>query len=159
MPRSTTWNGASPRRSASSCAPCTRRSGSVGRAGARSAAWTSFRPRGPLPRRPITTTRLQAVELGLGGKKAVVTGASRGLGRAIALELAGEGCDLAVCARGEADLAAAVDELEGTGVGVFSQMVDVTRAAEVAGFVAGAAAALGGIDVLVNNAGGATPGN
>jgi len=99
------------------------------------------------------------MELGLRGRKAVVTGASRGLGRAIALELAREGCDLAVCARGEADLGEAVDELETTGVSVFSEVVDVAAAAEIAGFVQGAAVALGGVDVLVNNAGGARPGN
>ena len=99
------------------------------------------------------------MELGLKGRTAVVTGASRGLGRAIALELAREGCDLAVCARGEADLAEAVGELEAAGVKVFSGVVDVTEAAAIAGFVEGSAAALGGIDVLVNNAGAARPGN
>src|SRR5205807_1845547 len=99
------------------------------------------------------------MDLGLRGRKAIVTGASRGLGRAIAIELAREGCDLAVCARGESDLGEAVDELEVTGAEVFSQVVDVTAAAEIAGFVEGAAASLGGIDVLVNNAGAATPGN
>jgi 3-oxoacyl-[acyl-carrier protein] reductase len=98
------------------------------------------------------------VELGLTGKKAVVTGASRGLGRAIAIELAGEGCDLAVCARGEADLASAVEELESAGADVFSQVADVTVAEQVRGFIEGASASLGGIDILVNNAGGATPG-
>ena len=95
----------------------------------------------------------------LKGRVAIVTGASRGIGRAIALGLAREGCDLAVCARGESDLGEAVDELEVTGAEVFSQVVDVTAAAEIAGFVEGAAASLGGIDVLVNNAGAATPGN
>ena len=99
------------------------------------------------------------MDLGLRGKKAIVTGASRGLGRAIALELAGEGCDLAVCARGEAHLAEAVDQFEGAGGAVFSEVVDVTQPGEIAEFVEGAAAALGGIDALVNNAGGATPGN
>ena len=99
------------------------------------------------------------MELGLKGRTAVVTGASRGLGRAIALELAREGCDLAVCARGETDLAEAVGELEAAGVKVFSDIVDVTEAAAIAGFVEGSAAALGGIDVLVNNAGAARPGN
>jgi 3-oxoacyl-[acyl-carrier protein] reductase len=98
------------------------------------------------------------VELGLRGRKAIVTGASRGLGRAIALELAHEGCDLAVCARGEADLADAVKEFEAAGARVFSKVVDVTVAEEIGGFVAESPAQLGGIDILVNNAGGATPG-
>ena len=99
------------------------------------------------------------MELGLAGKTALVTGASRGLGRAIAAELAAEGCDLGICARGERDLAEAVEELESAGARVFSEVTDVTDAEEVRAFVAGAAASLGGVDILVNNAGGATPGN
>ena len=68
------------------------------------------------------------MELGLRGNKAVVTGASRGLGRAIALELAREGCDLAVCARGEADLAEAARELGEVGGGtVHAEPIDVAR--------------------------------
>src|SRR5206468_747870 len=101
---------------------------------------------------------LAAVELGLRGKTAVVTGASRGLGRAIGLGLAREGANLAVCARGERDLGEAVEEFEAAGVSVFSEVTDVTDATEVHEFVDGAAAALGGIDILVNNAGRATPG-
>jgi NAD(P)-dependent dehydrogenase (short-subunit alcohol dehydrogenase family) len=99
------------------------------------------------------------MDLGLSGKVAVVTGASRGLGRAIALELARERCDLAVCARGERDLAEAVEELQSTGAGVFSQVTDVTVPEEIREFVAGAVASFGGVDVLVNNAGRAVPGN
>jgi 3-oxoacyl-[acyl-carrier protein] reductase len=93
------------------------------------------------------------MELDLRGKNAIVTGASRGLGRAIALELAREGCDLAVCARGEDDLAQAAEEFEATGVNVFSELTDVTVTREVHEFVETAAATLGGIDILVNNAG------
>src|SRR5205807_2042105 len=102
---------------------------------------------------------LRAMELGLRGNKAVVTGASRGLGRAIALELAREGCDLAVCARGEADLTEAARELGEVGGGtVHAEPIDVTDPEQVRAFVARAAGALGGIDVLVNNAGRAVPG-
>jgi 3-oxoacyl-[acyl-carrier protein] reductase len=99
------------------------------------------------------------VELGLTGRKAVVTGASRGLGRAIAEELVREGCDLAVCARGEEDLRRAADELKSLGARVFDRVVDVTDAAQVASFIDDAAGEIGGIDILVNNAGRAHPGN
>jgi 3-oxoacyl-[acyl-carrier protein] reductase len=98
------------------------------------------------------------VELGLTGKKAIVTGASRGLGRAIAEELGREGADLAVCARHEDELIAAADELRHLGRTVHAQVTDVTEPEQIEAFVASAALALGGIDVLVNNAGGARPG-
>jgi 3-oxoacyl-[acyl-carrier protein] reductase len=98
------------------------------------------------------------VELGLTGKKAIVTGASRGLGRAIAEELGREGADLAVCARHEDELMAAADELRHLGRTVHAQVTDVTEPEQIEAFVASAALALGGIDVLVNNAGGARPG-
>jgi NAD(P)-dependent dehydrogenase (short-subunit alcohol dehydrogenase family) len=99
------------------------------------------------------------VDLGLAGKKAVVTGASKGLGRAIAEELAREGADLAICARHEDELMAAAEELRGHGRTIHAQAADVTVPEQIEGFVAGAVAALGGIDVLVNNAGGARPGS
>ena len=99
------------------------------------------------------------MELGLTGSKAVVTGASRGLGRAIAEELAREGCDLAVCARGEEDLSRAATELRELGTRVFEQVVDVTDPVQVKAFVDAAAAELGGLDILVNNAGRAHPGS
>ena len=98
------------------------------------------------------------MDLGLRGKIAVVTGASRGLGRAIAVELAREGCDLAVCARGD-DLPEAAERFRESGVRVLDRKVDVTDAEQVRAFVADAAQELGGIDVLVNNAGRAQPGN
>ena len=98
------------------------------------------------------------MELGLGGKVAIVTGASRGLGQAIADELAREGCALAVCARGE-DLHQAADAFRAHGVAVFERTVDVTDPSQVREFVAAAVHELGGIDILVNNAGRAQPGN
>jgi 3-oxoacyl-[acyl-carrier protein] reductase len=98
------------------------------------------------------------VDLGLAGKKAIVTGASRGLGRAIAEELAREGADLAICARHREELTAAADELRAHGRTVHAQVADVTVPEQIEDFVAATMATLGGVDVLVNNAGGARPG-
>lgn len=98
------------------------------------------------------------MELGLAGRKAIVTGGSKGLGRAIAEELAREGVDVAICARHADEVRRAGAELEALGTAVFAEAADVTDPAQVEGFVARAAEALGGIDVLVNNAGRAHPG-
>lgn len=95
------------------------------------------------------------MDLKLNNKAAIITGSSRGIGKAIALALAKEGCHVAMCARGEDELAAAAEEIEDeTGVEVFSRVVDITRPGEVEAFVDAAADALGRLDVLVNNAGG-----
>lgn len=99
------------------------------------------------------------MELGLTGRKALVTGGSKGLGRAIALELAREGVDVAICARHADEVERTADELRALGGKVHAQVADVTDPAQVDDFVDGAAQALGGIDVLVNNAGRAHPGS
>src|SRR5437899_9382735 len=98
------------------------------------------------------------MELGLRGRKALVTGGSKGLGRAIAEELAREGADVAICARHEDEVRVAGRELDAFGTTVFAEPADVTDPTQVAAFVAGAAEALGGVDILVNNAGRAHPG-
>jgi 3-oxoacyl-[acyl-carrier protein] reductase len=101
------------------------------------------------------------VELGLTGRLAIVTGGSKGLGRAIAAELLAEGASVAICARHEnelAETAAELSEAMGAGQQLLALPCDVTDAAQVTDFVAAAAAALGGLDILVNNAGGARPG-
>lgn len=98
------------------------------------------------------------MELGLSGRRAVVTGGSKGLGRAIARELVGEGAAVAICARGTDELERAAAELRGRGGRVHSVVADVTDPDQVEQFVKGSAAELGGIDILVNNAGGARPG-
>ena len=89
----------------------------------------------------------------LGGRKALVTGASRGIGRAIALALAGAGADVAVTARAAADVAETAAEIAALGVGAVSLSLDVRDAEACAAVVAEAAGLLGGLDILVNNAG------
>jgi NAD(P)-dependent dehydrogenase (short-subunit alcohol dehydrogenase family) len=98
------------------------------------------------------------VELGIGGRRAIVTGGSKGLGLAIARELAREGVNVAICARNEEEVTAAADELRAHGTVVHAQPADVTDSDQVRDFVARSAEALGGIDFLVNNAGRAHPG-
>ena len=99
------------------------------------------------------------MDLGLAGRAAIVTGGSKGIGRAVALELAIEGADVAICARHDDELAEAAEELRTTGRTVHAQAADVTDAEQVRDFVARSAEALGGVDILVNNAGRAHPGN
>src|SRR5215471_9186716 len=99
------------------------------------------------------------MDLGLGGRRAVVTGGSKGLGRAIAAELLAEGAQVVICSRHEAELEATAAELRKDGGTVTALRCDVTDAGQVAEFISAAASALGGgIDILVNNAGGARPG-
>jgi 3-oxoacyl-[acyl-carrier protein] reductase len=99
------------------------------------------------------------MDLGLKGKVAIVTGGSRGIGRAIALTLAAEGCNVAICARGEEKLRETEAELKAAGVNVYAGVVDVSQRGEVEAFVHEVAAKLGRVDALVNNAGGAGPGD
>src|SRR2546423_14881642 len=98
------------------------------------------------------------VDLGLAGRKAIVTGGSKGLGRAIAEELAREGADLAICARHQDELGVAADELRQPGRTIHARAADVTDPDQNEAFVASTVEALGGIDVLVNNTGGGRPG-
>ena len=91
------------------------------------------------------------MDLGLKGRKALVTGASRGIGRAIAETLAAEGADLAICARTEETLAEAAESLSRAGGRVFSRSVDVADGDALQGFIAESIAELGGLDVLVSN--------
>ncbi|HJU15915.1 MAG TPA: SDR family oxidoreductase [Stellaceae bacterium] len=99
------------------------------------------------------------MDLGLRGKKALVTGGSAGIGKAIAQVLAREGTDVAICARrqGPLDEAAAAISAE-TGRQIVPIAADLTQAADAERFIREAHAALGRIDILVNNAGSAPGG-
>ena len=94
-----------------------------------------------------------SVEKPLGSAVALVTGSSRGIGRAIALRLATMGAAVAICGRDAAALAATTGEIEEIGVRTFSQVADVTKPAAVSGLVEKCQVALGPITILVNNAG------
>ena len=94
------------------------------------------------------------MDLHLTDKVAIVTGGSRGIGRAIALALADEGVRVAVCARGEDALRATEAELRARGVDALGVVADVERAEDIERLVAEAVARFGRLDILVNNAGG-----
>jgi len=93
------------------------------------------------------------MDLGLKGKVAVVTGGSTGIGFASAMELAKEGCVVAICGRSEKKLAAAKEEFEKNGLSVDTYVVDVTDEGEIKTFVKAIADKYGRIDIWYNNAG------
>lgn len=94
------------------------------------------------------------MDLGLRGKVVVVTGGSRGIGRAVALTCAAEGADVAVCARNQEGIATTLTEIQAQGVRAFGQVADVTQAEHVEQFLHASAEALGAIDSVINNVGG-----
>ena len=98
------------------------------------------------------------MDLGLAGRRAIVTGGSKGLGKAIAAELLGEGAAVFICSRNAAELATAAAQLGEQAASIGARVCDVTDPEQVNAFVAAAAQAMGGVDILVNNAGGARPG-
>ncbi len=93
------------------------------------------------------------MDLGLKGKVALITGGSRGIGKSCAMVLGGEGCNVAVCARGKEGLSAAEEEIRATGAEVLAIPADVSKLEDVKDFVKLAANKFGRVDILVNNAG------
>lgn len=98
------------------------------------------------------------MDLGLKGQVALVAAASRGLGKAAALELAREGARLAICSRSPAIHQAAEEILAETGAQVLAQQADVSDAAQVRRFVGAALDRFGQVDILIANCGGPPPG-
>lgn len=94
------------------------------------------------------------MDTGLQGARVIVTGGSRGIGRATALAFGRAGADVSVCARRAADLEALRGDLETCGIRAHVATCDVGDLAALEDYAAAAAAALGGVDVVVNNASG-----
>lgn len=94
------------------------------------------------------------MKIDIAGKRAIVAGGSRGIGRAIALAFAEAGAGVSICARGAEALAATRDELARFGGIAHSAVCDLSDEAAIPRYIEEAAGALGGIDILVNNASG-----
>jgi 3-oxoacyl-[acyl-carrier protein] reductase len=99
------------------------------------------------------------MDLGLKGKRAIITGATRGIGRAIADALAAEGVDLGICARSETAVRDAVASYGDRGVRVFGGVVDIADGEGLKDWVRTVCRAFGGLDILVVNASAMSDGN
>lgn len=93
------------------------------------------------------------MDLGLSGKKAIVTGSTKGIGRAVVETLLAEGASVAICARDADGVAGAVTELSSLG-SVWGQAVDAADSASLQAFIAAATEQLGGLDIYVHNTSG-----
>jgi 3-oxoacyl-[acyl-carrier protein] reductase len=98
------------------------------------------------------------MDLQLNGKVAMLTGASRGLGRAMAQALAAEGVRLSICARGGEVLEEVAAQLRASDSQVLARAADICDPIAMQSWIEATVAELGGVDILVNNAGGARPG-
>ncbi|MAV86965.1 MAG: hypothetical protein CMM67_01820 [Rhodospirillaceae bacterium] len=98
------------------------------------------------------------MDLGLKDKNAIITGGSQGVGFAIAQGLAREGCNIAIGARGKEKLEESANKLKEMSVNVAPIISDFSASTGCNNFVQKAAEALGSIDIVINNVGGATPG-
>ncbi len=98
------------------------------------------------------------MDLGLKGKVAAVSGASQGIGYAIALGLAAEGANVSISARGAERLDRAVKEIQGKGVSALGVQCDLSTPQGCQKFIDGTVAHFAGLDILVNNVGGMVPG-
>jgi len=99
------------------------------------------------------------MDLGLKGRRAVILGGTRGIGRAIAETLAGEGADVAVCARNADQVAETTEALREMGVNATGGAVDITDGEALKSWIGSVAGTLGGIDILISNAGAMAQGN
>ncbi len=93
------------------------------------------------------------MDLGLKGRKAIVTGGSKSIGVAVAQELATEGANVAICARHTDEVQEALERLRQGGTTPYGRPADVSTSASIQGFVPRTIEELSGTDVLVNNAG------
>jgi 3-oxoacyl-[acyl-carrier protein] reductase len=98
------------------------------------------------------------MDLGLAGKKAVITGGSRGIGRAITERLLDEGAEVCISARGAEGLEAAASEMSTRGA-VHGSVVDAADSEALAAWVAASAEQMGGLDIVISNASGGGAGN
>src|SRR5438093_1531833 len=94
------------------------------------------------------------MQISFKGKRVVVAGGSRGIGRSIALGFAGAGASVSICARSQAGLDATAGEIKALGAKVHAASCDLANKEAILAYIAAAAASLGGIDILINNASG-----
>jgi len=93
------------------------------------------------------------MDLRLKGKKAIVTGGTRGIGRAIVETLAGEGCAVAFCARNAEQITEAVEAIKSKGISAYGSVVDIADGNALKEWIVKAGAELGGLDILISSAG------
>ena len=98
------------------------------------------------------------MDLGLKNKNAAITGASQGIGEAIAHSLANEGCNIAICARNQERMDQTIAELQAKGVKAVGVIADLSSEAGCQRFIEEAVTQLGSLQILVNNVGGMIPG-